>query len=158
VRSGLGDNPLVHADLIDACMKIFRDGDVDYVATVTNEYPLADAELKKFPIGVRVQVLRQSALTRCSELATSASAREHATSFIAAHPEIFPTAFLEASGPFSDCHRPELTFAVNYPGNLELIRALFGRLADERPFFGVGDAIRAFDGDTDLARFMGEPS
>lgn len=37
----LGDNPLVHSDVVDACVDLYAASAVDYVATVTNEYPKA---------------------------------------------------------------------------------------------------------------------
>lgn len=154
----LGDNPLVHSALVDGCVRIYDRGGVDYVATVTTEYPKAEASLMRFPVGVRVQVIARAALIKCAELALTAQFREHATSYIAAHPEIFRTAFLEAAGEFADCHRPDLTFAVNHRENLDLIRGLFARCFSNNANFSVGDAIRAFDGAPDLRRLMGEPA
>lgn len=153
----LGDNPLVHAELIDACLDRFAKGDVDYVANVTNEYPKADPALKRFPIGVRIQVFTIDTLRRCEELAKTLENREHATSFIAQHPEIFRSAFVEAAGPWTTMHRPELTFAVNYGENLELIRRLFERCHPRDANFTLPAAIAAFDADPGLAALMGVP-
>lgn len=153
----LGDNPLVHAELIDACLDRFAKGDVDYVANVTNEYPKADPALRRFPIGVRIQVFTLDTLRRCEELAKAPENREHATSFIAQHPEIFRSAFVEAAGSWAAAHRPELTFAVNYHENLELIRRLFERCHPTNPDFTLADAITAFDADPALAALMGVP-
>lgn len=104
-----------------------------------------------------MQVIARAALFKCAELAKSAESREHATSYIAAHPEIFRSEFLEAGGEFADCHRPSLTFAVNYRENLELIRALFERCSAGSKNFSVAQAIRAFDSAPELRRLMGEP-
>lgn len=153
----LGDNPLVHATLIDAAVARFREGAADYVATVTNEYAKADPALRRFPIGVRVQVISRGALRKCDQLATMPSEREHATSFIADHPEVFRSVFVEAEGPLADCHRPELTFAVNHPGNLDLIRHIYQVCYEATPNFGVDDAIRVFDSDATIHGLMGEP-
>lgn len=153
----LGDNPLVHSSLINGALDRYRVGDVDYVATVTNEYPKADPALKRFPIGVRVQVFGIDTIRRCAELASAPENREHATSFIASHPEIFRTAFVEAAGPFAGSNRPELTFAVNHRQNLDLIRAIFARCYDIEANFPVTAAISAFDADPNLGSLMGEP-
>lgn len=152
----LGDNPLVHSDLIEAAVDLFHRDQFDYVATVTNEYPNAPDDLARFPIGVRIQVISIDALRRCDDQAKDPSNREHATSFIAEHPEIFKTGFVTATGPFSGAHRPELTFAVNHAGNLDLIRALFAEHYDRDHNFPITDAIRKFDADPDLLNLMGE--
>lgn len=153
----LGDNPLVHSDLIEATLERFAQGGLDYVATLTNEYPKAPVHMKRFPIGVRVQVFGIDTIRRCAKLATAPENREHATSFIAMHPEIFHTAFVEAGGAFAEMNRPELTFAVNHPGNLELIRTIFERCHDTDQNFSVSTAIATYDADPCLAVLMGEP-
>lgn len=153
----LGDNPLVHSDLIEAALDRYAEGGLDYVATLTNEYPKAPTGMKRFPIGVRVQVFGIETIRRCADLARAPENREHATSFIAMHPEIFRTAFVEAAGRFADSNRPELTFAVNHPGNLDLIRAMFARCHGDDPNFPVAAAIAAYDADPGLAVLMGEP-
>ncbi|MEQ8667405.1 MAG: NTP transferase domain-containing protein [Rhodospirillales bacterium] len=152
----LGDNPLVHASMIDAALDLYEDANPDYVATVTNEYPLAAAELKRFPIGVRVQVFSIETLRRCEERAKTAENREHATSFIASHPEMFETTYVEASGPFAVLNRPELTFAVNFPENLDLIRGVFAECYASGRDFGIEQAIEAVDNDPALMALMGE--
>lgn len=151
----LGDNPLIHSAMIDAAVDLYSLSQADYVATVTDEYPNADPGLKRFPIGVRVQVMPITTLRRCAELAQTESEREHATSYIVGNPQIFSSAFVEASGKFADCHRPELTFAVNHRENLDLIRGIFDRCYDEDRNFSVADAIKAFDADKALHSLMG---
>ena len=153
----LGDNPLVHVDLIDAAVDHYMDGEYDYVATLTDEYPKAEATLRRFPIGVRVQVFSAEALQRCEEMAKNPDNREHATSFIAEHPEVFKTGFVEANGAFSSLNRPELTFAVNYRENLDLIRAIFSHCYDDASNFDLSSAIEAYDNNPDMQRLMGVP-
>ena len=64
----LGDNPFVHSSLIDGCINLFHASNCDYVATLTNEYPLAAKNLPRFPIGVRVQVFQHTVLETCYSL------------------------------------------------------------------------------------------
>lgn len=152
----LGDNPLVHAAMIDESVELFRAGGGNgYACTVTNEYPLAPAELKRFPIGIRVQVFSKNLLLRCGELAKSAYNREHATSYIAENPELFGARYLDASGARAVEHRPELTFAVNERKNLELINHIFGVCYDRNPNFSVADAVAAFDAHPEWKPLMG---
>lgn len=153
----LGDNPLVHSELIDACVELFESSGDDYVATVTNEYPRADPALRRFPIGVRVQVMRTDALRRCADMATEPRHREHATSFIAEHPELFATSFVEAVGDLASCHRPELTFAVNHRQNLDLVRKIFASCHPVDENFSLPAAITTFDSHSEWRPLMGNP-
>lgn len=151
----LGDNPLVHSSLIDACLELYFSEGIDYVATLTNEYPQARATLPRFPIGVRVQVFSIDTLRRCEELAKNSSHREHATSFIAQNPKLFKTKFVTADGDFENCNRPELTFAVNKENNLNLVRNIFSACNGDDTNFSVCDAIRAFDANPQWQPLMG---
>ena len=152
----LGDNPLIHSDLIDAVLEQFWRKKNDYVATVTHEYPNADPTLNRFPIGIRPQVFSIDTLRRCEDLAKDPDNREHATSFIAQHPEIFDIGYIEASGQFADLHRPDLTFAVNHPENLDLIRVIFDRCYLIDANFSVSDACKAYDERPDIHSLMGD--
>jgi len=150
----LGDNPLVHSEMIDASVEKFFYRAYDYVATITNEYPKANPKLKKFPIGVRVQVMSFETLKICEQLAQEQTYREHATSYIAQNPAIFKTGFIEASGKFEDCNKPDITFAVNVKKNMKLIESIFNVCYPENRNFSVSDAIKAFY-DNNLISLMG---
>ena len=154
----LGDNPLVHAHLIDDVIVFHTNGDFDYAASVTIEYPHAGAAMKKFPIGIRVQVFTPPVLDRCAQLASEPRYREHSTSFICEHPEMFRPGYFEAKGKWRDLNRPELTFAVNYQENLNMVRRIFERCYPVNPNFPLTDVIRTFDSDPALRPLMGSPS
>jgi spore coat polysaccharide biosynthesis protein SpsF len=151
----LGDNPLVHSDLIDSVIDRFLSNKYDYVATVTNEYPNADKSLKRFPIGVRVQMFSYDALELCDNLAKKSYNREHATTFIGENPSIFKTSFVEAKGQFFELNRPELNFAVNYDENMELIRFIFNRHIGKDRNFTIESAIQTYDDNDLLHNLMG---
>ncbi len=151
----LGDNPLVHSHLIDASVRKFFDEELDYVATVTNEYPKTGPRMKKFPIGVRVQVLSADTLNKCAKLAKKDHYREHATSFIAENPEIFSTGFVQAVGDFATCNRPELTFAVNVKANMELMRNIFLACHHRDENFSLATALEHYDKNPEWHRLMG---
>ena len=150
----LGDNPLVHSSLINKALLEYNKGDVDYVATVTNEYPKASKKLKRFPVGIRVQIFSHKTLELCEKLSKKREHREHATSFIAENPDIFKTRFVEAKDEFSLLNRPELTFAVNQVENLELIRKLFDTCYKIDNNFKVEQAIQFYDSDKNLRKLM----
>ncbi len=150
----LGDNPLIHSDLIDACIEKYKNEGGDYVATLTNEYPKADIKMKKFPIGVRVQIFSINTLIKCEKLAQTDNFREHATSFIAHNPDIFSSSFLEADNNFITLNRPELTFAVNHRENLEFINFIYNKCYDNNNNFSISDAIKIYDNNKVLKNLM----
>jgi len=154
----LGDNPLVHADLIDDVVEFYKESDFDYTASVTTEYPHAGPELMQFPIGTRVEVFSQAVLDRCEELANEPYYREHSTSFIYEHPDMFRLGYFEARGKWRYFNRPELTFAVNYQENLNMVRRIFERCYPVNPNFPLSDVIRTLDSDPTLRPLMGSPS
>ena len=154
----LGDNPLVHGDLIDDVVAFYRAGGYDHAANVTTEFPHAPAVARRFPIGIRVEVTSADAFARLAREATDAHSREHSTSFIYGHPDRYRLGYFEATGRWAPLHRPELTFAVNHRENFELITAIFEREYGSRPNFSLLDALAAFDEDPSLLRLMGVPA
>ena len=152
----LGDNPLVHADLIDDVIDFYRAGELDYAASVTTEYPHAGADVQKFPIGIRVQVFPPTVLERCEKLAQDAYHRENSTTYICEHPEQFRLGYFEAREKWNTLYRPELTFAVNYAKNFDLVTRIFERCYPQDPNFSLIDVIHTFDADPSLRLHMGE--
>jgi len=151
----LGDNPLVHHSLIDASWALFKSLSVDYVATLTNEYPGVPSSFRRFPIGVRVQIMRREAILKCNELAVDESHREHATTFIAENPEIFPRAFVEAKNEFEYLNRPDLNFAVNTERNLLLVKKIFRDLGGKQINFSLDQVVNYLSKNRDLLALMG---
>ncbi len=119
----LGDSPLVDGELIDDVVDFFHSADYDYVATVTREYPFAPVELKRFPIGIRVQVMKAGALARCEKQAKEPRNREHSTTLMYENPGSFRIGYFEAKGRWADLNRPDGFLAVNYPEDLQNVSA-----------------------------------
>ena len=151
----LGDNPLIHSDIIDNSIECYFDNSSDYTATITNEYSLVTGDYFKFPIGVRVEIISKSAIERCHKSANTPEYREHATSYILKNPGIFKTTYLEAKGSHHKCNKPELTFAVKLHNNMLLIERIFDDCYEEDNNFTVGDAIDSYERNFDLSRLMG---
>lgn len=152
----LGDNPLVDSELIDSCYSktLENKNKIDYAATITTEYPLENSNLKKFPIGVRVQVMTIDALELLNKLAKSSFNREHSTSLIYENPKLLRTNFLCADNHFLNCNRPDLTFAVNHQKNIELIRSIDKALKSKRNY-KLKDVIEFIDNNPHLKELMG---
>ena len=151
----LGDNPLVHSDLIDDVSDFYCTNGFDYAASVTTEYPHAGPELAKFPTGIRVQVYTPAVLDRCEQLANTPYHREHSTSYIYEHPETFKLGYFEAKGKWAELNRPELTFAVNYQKNLELVRLIFEGCYPQNANFSLGQVLAFYDENPTLRTLMG---
>jgi spore coat polysaccharide biosynthesis protein SpsF len=154
----LGDNPLVHSDVIDEVAALFESAGPDYASNLTREHPADGDGRARFPIGVRVEVISRDAIERAARWTAQSGHREHVTNFIYEHPDRFRLAFLEARGRWAPLARGELTFAVNYRSNFELIERLFGRCYPAHPNFSLFDAIRAYDEHPEWHSLMGEPA
>lgn len=151
----LGDNPLVHADLIDDVITYHQRSGNDYSASVTAEYPHAGESAKKFPVGLRVQVFSPAVLHDSAVRATRQYHRENSTTFLYEHPDLYKLGYLHAEGKWAALHRPELTFAVNFPRNFELVSRIFERNYPADPNFPLSSVIRTFDADPALQPLMG---
>lgn len=152
----LGDNPFVQPALIDELVSYFQGGAYDYTATVTTEFPHAGPMLRKFPVGIRVQAMSLEALVRCDCFANTPESREHSTSFMYQHPELFRIGYLEAAGRWTALNRPELTFAVNYRENLELVATIVKRSARAKKVdITLEEVLKIFDETPALHALMG---
>lgn len=151
----MGDNPLVHAKMVEDVISFFRENDCDFASSVTTEFPHAPEEMPKFPIGLRVQVMTMACLEKCEKLAAEDEHREHATKYIFDHPEQFKVAYYPADGKWSALNRPELTFAVNYGANLELVRKIYDEAVKSDGNFGIRKVVEVFDEHPEWAPLMG---
>lgn len=124
----LGDNPLVHSDLIDDTVEYFRKGSFDYVASLTSEYREVDQCLKRFPLGVRVQVYRKDVAWQWRVFPDFYGSEHGTTAYIFCNPDRFQCGYLEAGGRWEGLKGPELNFAVNYENNFKLIEKIFKEL------------------------------
>ena len=152
----LADNPLVHSDLVDDVVRKFTQDSLDYAASITNEYPEVDPSLKRFILGVRVQVYRRELAARWSDFPEFLDRGLGTSAYIYYNPNQFSCGYIDASGPWSTLNRPELNFAVNYPKNLKLIQHLFSALGSDGRDFTVPDVMRYLAGRPDLLDLMGE--
>ena len=152
----LGDNPLVHSDLIDEVIDFFSANDLDYAANVTTEYPHA-GDIPKFPIGIRVQVLSPAAIEKCLRLAQPLYNPEQTTEYIYFHPEDFKIGYFKAEGKWSSLNRPSITFAVNYQQNFDLISQIFESCYPKNNNFTLQEVFEIFDKNPEWKNLMGPP-
>jgi spore coat polysaccharide biosynthesis protein SpsF len=127
------DNPFVDPGAIDDLVTRFRAGQpCDYASNHT--------EASGLPDGIGAEVVSASALRRAASEATSASDREHVTTFIRERPKEFRILVV----PPADPAWPFLKLDVDTPEDLERMRSLAGRLPRETaPFWDVATLVSA---------------
>ena len=121
----LGDNPLVHSDLIDDVINLYLKEGLDYAANITSEYLPFSEKKSLFSIGLRVQVYSKIVADLYSDYADYPGNGRHPCAFIFDNPEKFKVNYIEAKGKWSFMNYPQLNFAVNYPKNFELTKKIY---------------------------------
>jgi spore coat polysaccharide biosynthesis protein SpsF (cytidylyltransferase family) len=152
----LGDNPLVHSELIDAVIEFYQDGAYDYAATFTKEYPAFDPKKGVFSVGIRVQIYSKAVAkqyVKYPEYISNDS--KHPCAYIFEHPETFKVGYFEAKGRWAFMNRPDLTFAVNYRKNFDLIRLIFEKNYAEDKNFSLEKVFKQLDEQRHLYMLMG---
>jgi spore coat polysaccharide biosynthesis protein SpsF len=123
------DNPVIDPAVCDLVIGAYLEGGFDYV---TNNFP------QTFPDGQEVEVLSRSALERVAREATEERQRIHLLTYIWENSELFAIRNLR--------HDPPLTrerWTLDYPEDLDLLRAVMEALAPADPIFGM-DALLAY--------------
>ncbi len=133
-----GDCPLIDPSIIDATIRFHLDGGYDYSS---------NALVRTFPDGTDVEVFRRSCLTRIHREATATEEREHVTLGIYRRPGSFSIGSFESS-----LGRGELRLTVDHPEDLELVRAIYGKLYPANPAFGLEDVLKQLDETPELLR------
>ncbi len=152
----LGDNPLVHSELIDETVSLFKNRGYDYAATVTKEYPVSRDRLKLFSVGVRVQTYTLQAALKYKHFPEYMETDDkHPCAYIFDHPDQFKLGFLEARGRWAFMNRPDLNFAVNYRKNFDLVRSVFERAYPVDSNFSLEKVYELMDQQKHLYLLMG---
>ncbi len=154
----LGDNPLVHYDLIDDVVKFYKDGSHDYAATVTKEYPISKTNpgIKLFSVGIRVQVYSRKVAEKYVDYPEYVHDEDKGTTaYIYENPESFKLGYLEAKEKWSFMNKPDLTFAVNYQKNFDLIKTFFEKQYPFDPNFSLEKVYGQLDEEKHLYQLMG---
>lgn len=135
-----GDCPLLDPALVDEVVRRFRETGVDYASNI---HP------PTFPDGLDVEVLARGALERSAREAQRPSEREHVTLYIAEREDLF-----SRTSVTGDPDRSAMRWTVDYPDDLDFVRAVFRRFRGREDEFGVADALRAIEEDEVLRRLM----
>jgi spore coat polysaccharide biosynthesis protein SpsF len=119
------DCPLLDPRVIDRVVRVFLQGDYDYVSNVLE---------CTYPDGLDTEVIGRAALERCWREARLKSEREHVTPYIYKHPDRFKVCNVRHSEDLS-----AYRWTVDEPRDLEVVRVILGRLGRRK--FGMDDIV-----------------
>lgn len=133
------DCPLIDPKIIDLVVRKHLNSTADYTRV----------SLKTFPRGLDTEVFSFKALEKSHREAKENYQREHVTTHICEHPEIFQLQYIEAEGRLS---RPELRLPVDTKEDLELIREIYRYLYKPGGIFYTEEVIDLFDRHSELTK------
>ena len=119
------DCPLLDPNVVDSVVKYFMEGDYDYVS---NTGP------PTFPDGLDTEVFSSKALERAWREAKWQSEREHVTSYMRKHPELFRIGNVTYPQDLSS-----MRWTVDEPQDLEFVRTVYDHL--ESMSSGMADVL-----------------
>jgi spore coat polysaccharide biosynthesis protein SpsF len=133
-----GDNPLTDVETTEALIALHLEKGADYT------YVPGDALL----MGILSEVISTEALTRSWERGDARHRSELMTLYIKEHPEEFRIAL--GTLP-AHLYRPQYRLTVDEPEDVELMQAVFARLARPRHVVTTREAIALLDSEPALA-------
>ena len=151
----LGDNPLVHSELIDDVINLYIKDNLDYAANITTEYTPFSNDKELFSIGLRVQVYSTKVAKLYTKYPDYPDNGRHPCAYIFDNPDIFKVGYIEAKGKWAFMNRPALNFAVNYPKNFELTKQLYEKNYPGNDNFDLRSVYRQLDEDVSLYELFG---
>ena len=119
------DCPLIDPKIVDKVIQYYLDGDFDYVSNCED-----------YAFGLDVEIFSYKALERAWNEATEPYDREHVTTYIINHPDIFKVGKVLYNIPknISNTH-----WAVDTREDLEFVRKLYKKLGDN---FTMEDVLK----------------
>jgi len=141
-----GDCPLIDPDIVGECIKLFLEGDYDYVSNGCVE--------QTFPDGLGVQVFPVKILEEVESITDDPVDREHVTYYIYNHPERFRLKNYRASGKL---YWPELQITLDTPGDYKLIKIIFEEFYPKNTDFSALDVVRFLRRKPELLKINNDP-
>lgn len=124
------DCPLIDPAVIDEVVSAFQNGGYDYVANT------APPEGSTYPDGMDVEVFSFGALERAWREARKPSEREHVTFHFWKNPSLYRTRRVDLPRNLS-----KVRLTVDYPEDLEVVRAVLEALRPQDPAFGLDSIV-----------------
>lgn len=135
-----GDCPLIDPGIIDAAVRRYLEGGVDYLVNVLDRL--------SFPIGFDVQIYSSKALEDVARLATDPSDRVNVTPYFYHNADRYRVINLLAP---PELDRPRYRLCVDYPEDFALVSAIHEALLPRNPAFTAFDIVRWLDARPDVA-------
>lgn len=120
-----GDCPLIDPDVVDQCIRVYRESGVDYVSNVLE---------RTYPIGMDTQVFSTAVLADVDTRTESPFDREHGAVFIYRNTQIYSVKNVPAPPGFTD---PELRLTLDTAEDFEMINHIFEDLYEKDPAFDL---------------------
>jgi spore coat polysaccharide biosynthesis protein SpsF len=142
------DCPLIDPEVVGLLLELAAaQPEAAYAAVATGAIE-AQAGYRRYPDGLDAETFSAGMLAAAWGEAVDPYEREHVTPFIWRRPERFPVAVLEAEEDLG-----EERWTIDYPADLELVRALYERLQDghDKPF-GFREVLAALRREPELRR------
>lgn len=131
-----GDCPLIDPALIDAVVALRETAGADYCSNVAPP---------TFADGFDVECFTRAALDRARREAAQPGEREHVTPWMRS-----PAAELRLANLAGLVDMSHLRLTVDYPDDLEMVRAVVARLGGDRPMYDQFDILRCLTAEPDL--------
>jgi spore coat polysaccharide biosynthesis protein SpsF len=135
-----GDCPLIDPDVVEECIRVYRDSGVNYVSNVLE---------RTYPIGMDTQVFATGVLADVVRRTNDPVDHEHVSLYIYRHPEIYSLRNVPAP---SGLRRPDLALTLDTPEDYALITRVFEALYPANPTFGLRDVLAFLDREPAVAR------
>jgi spore coat polysaccharide biosynthesis protein SpsF len=136
-----GDCPLADPGIIDAAIRRYQQGDLDYLINVLDRLT--------FSVGFDVQVYAVALLEEVARLASDPSDRTDVTPFIYHHADRYRVLNLLAP---PELERPQYRLCVDYPEDFEVVSAIYEALYPLDPGFTAFEIVAFLDRHPEIAR------
>lgn len=124
-----GDCPLIDPDVVNLVLETYAAGSYHFVANIIE---------RSYPIGMDTQVFHRSVLEDVAQRTQDPVHREHVTSYIYTHPDLYKLHNVHAPKKFFD---PFLRLTLDTSEDFELISRIFSTLYPRNPSFSLLDIL-----------------
>lgn len=124
-----GDCPLIDPQIVEQCIRIFRENDAAYVG---------NAHVRSYPDGMDVQVFGLDTLKKSAAMTQDTLDHEHVTLHIRNNPHAFPPINIVAPPVL---HWPDLGLTLDELGDFHLLEKIIEQLYPSDPCFSCQEII-----------------
>ncbi len=138
------DCPIIDPRIVDETIRFYKDNNFDYASNSLEPYT--------YPDGMDIEVFSFDALEKAWKEATTPSHREHVTFFFWKNPDIFKI------GQYVNSNKNQAGYrlTLDYPGDYELLKAVYQALYLKDPLFTMRDILTFLDNNPDVKRLNTE--